>query len=95
MREMAARIAAGEPGIAGLMMESFIEGGNQPAGPLDPRWSTAGRSPTAASPGRHRGPAARPGPRGRGPSVLRGPDTSRPAGCIEGMTVARPPAGVG
>ena len=35
VREMAARIAAGEPGIAGLMMESFIEGGNQPAGPLD------------------------------------------------------------
>lgn len=35
VRELAARIAAGEPGIAGLMMESFIEGGNQPAGPLD------------------------------------------------------------
>ena len=34
VRELAARIAAGEPGIAGLMMESFIEGGNQPAGPL-------------------------------------------------------------
>ena len=35
VRELAARIAAGEPGIAGLMMESFIEGGNQPAGRLD------------------------------------------------------------
>lgn len=35
VRELAARVAAGEPGIAGLMMESFIEGGNQPAGPLD------------------------------------------------------------
>ena len=35
VRELAARIAAGEPGIAGLMMESFIEGGNQPAGPLN------------------------------------------------------------
>lgn len=35
VRELAARIAAGEPDIAGLMMESFIEGGNQPAGPLD------------------------------------------------------------
>ena len=35
VRELAARIAAGEPGIAGLMMESFIEGGNQPAGLLD------------------------------------------------------------
>lgn len=35
VHELAARIAAGEPGIAGLMMESFIEGGNQPAGPLD------------------------------------------------------------
>ena len=35
VRELAARIAAGEPGIAGLMMESFIEGGNQQAGPLN------------------------------------------------------------
>lgn len=35
VRELAARIAAGEPGIAGLMMESFIEGGSQPAGRLD------------------------------------------------------------
>ena len=35
VRELAARIGAGEPGIAGLMMESFIEGGSQPAGPLD------------------------------------------------------------
>ena len=35
VRELAARIAAGEPDIAGLMMESFIEGGSQPAGPLD------------------------------------------------------------
>lgn len=35
VRELAARIAAGESGIAGLMMESFIEGGSQPAGPLD------------------------------------------------------------
>ncbi|WP_417193213.1 3-deoxy-7-phosphoheptulonate synthase [Bifidobacterium pullorum] len=35
VRELAARIGAGEPGIVGLMMESFIEGGNQPAGRLD------------------------------------------------------------
>ncbi|MFR7426014.1 MAG: 3-deoxy-7-phosphoheptulonate synthase [Bifidobacterium pullorum] len=35
VRELAARIGEGEPGIAGLMMESFIEGGNQPAGRLD------------------------------------------------------------
>ena len=35
VRELAARIGEGEPGIAGLMMESFIEGGSQPAGPLD------------------------------------------------------------
>ena len=35
VRELAARIGAGEPGIVGLMMESFIEGGSQPAGRLD------------------------------------------------------------
>ncbi|KFF31494.1 3-deoxy-7-phosphoheptulonate synthase [Bifidobacterium bombi] len=34
VREIAARIAAGEKGITGIMMESFIEGGNQPAAPL-------------------------------------------------------------
>ncbi|MBW3080989.1 3-deoxy-7-phosphoheptulonate synthase [Bifidobacterium saguinibicoloris] len=34
VREIAARIAAGERGITGVMMESFIEGGNQPAAPL-------------------------------------------------------------
>ncbi|MDF7640400.1 3-deoxy-7-phosphoheptulonate synthase [Bifidobacterium sp. ESL0784] len=33
-RELARRIAAGEQGITGLMMESFIAGGNQPAAPL-------------------------------------------------------------
>lgn len=35
VREVAARIAKGERGISGLMMESFIEGGNQPAAPLN------------------------------------------------------------
>ena len=34
VRNIAARIAAGERGITGIMMESFIEGGNQPAAPL-------------------------------------------------------------
>ena len=35
VRDIARRIAAGEQGITGIMMESFIEGGNQPAAPLD------------------------------------------------------------
>ncbi|NMM94548.1 3-deoxy-7-phosphoheptulonate synthase [Bifidobacterium oedipodis] len=35
VRNIAARIAAGEQGITGIMMESFIEGGNQPAAPLN------------------------------------------------------------
>jgi 3-deoxy-7-phosphoheptulonate synthase len=35
VREIASRIAAGEQGITGIMMESFIEGGNQPAAPLN------------------------------------------------------------
>ena len=35
VRDIASRIAAGEQGITGIMMESFIEGGNQPAAPLD------------------------------------------------------------
>lgn len=35
VREIAARIAAGEQGVTGVMMESFIEGGNQPAAPLN------------------------------------------------------------
>ncbi|WP_095615043.1 3-deoxy-7-phosphoheptulonate synthase [Bifidobacterium criceti] len=35
VRDIAARIADGERGITGVMMESFIEGGNQPAAPLD------------------------------------------------------------
>ncbi|HEX2143289.1 MAG TPA: 3-deoxy-7-phosphoheptulonate synthase [Glycomyces sp.] len=34
VREVAARIAAGEQGIAGLMIESFIEPGRQEPGPL-------------------------------------------------------------
>ncbi|PST48769.1 3-deoxy-7-phosphoheptulonate synthase [Bifidobacterium callitrichos] len=34
VREIAARIADGERGITGVMMESFLEGGNQPAAPL-------------------------------------------------------------
>lgn len=34
VRELASRIAQGEHGIAGVMMESFLEGGNQPEGPL-------------------------------------------------------------
>ena len=35
VRDIARRVAAGERGITGVMMESFIEGGNQPAAPLD------------------------------------------------------------
>ena len=35
VRNIASRIAAGEQGITGIMMESFIEGGNQKAAPLD------------------------------------------------------------
>lgn len=35
VRDIAARIAQGEHGITGVMMESFIEGGNQPAAPLN------------------------------------------------------------
>ncbi|OZG58720.1 phospho-2-dehydro-3-deoxyheptonate aldolase [Bifidobacterium tissieri] len=34
VRNIAARVAAGEQGITGIMMESFLEGGNQPAAPL-------------------------------------------------------------
>ncbi|MEE8691239.1 MAG: 3-deoxy-7-phosphoheptulonate synthase [Bifidobacterium mongoliense] len=34
VEDLARRIASGEPDITGLMMESFIEGGNQPAAPL-------------------------------------------------------------
>ncbi|OZG63032.1 phospho-2-dehydro-3-deoxyheptonate aldolase [Bifidobacterium lemurum] len=34
VRDIAGRIAAGERGITGIMMESFLEGGNQPAAPL-------------------------------------------------------------
>ena len=35
VRNIASRIAADEQGITGIMMESFIEGGNQKAAPLD------------------------------------------------------------
>ena len=35
VRDIAGRIARGEQGITGIMMESFIEGGNQKAAPLD------------------------------------------------------------
>lgn len=35
VREIAQRYAAGEQGITGIMMESFIEGGNQKPAPLD------------------------------------------------------------
>ena len=35
VRDIAGRIAKGEQGITGIMMESFIEGGNQKAAPLD------------------------------------------------------------
>jgi 3-deoxy-7-phosphoheptulonate synthase len=35
VREIAARIAADEPGIAGMMIESFIEPGRQEPGPLE------------------------------------------------------------
>ena len=34
VRDVAARIAAGEKGIAGMMIESFIEPGRQEPGPL-------------------------------------------------------------
>lgn len=34
VRDIARRIAQGEEGITGIMMESFIEGGNQKAAPL-------------------------------------------------------------
>ena len=34
VRDIAARLAAGEKGITGVMMESFLVAGNQPAGPL-------------------------------------------------------------
>jgi 3-deoxy-7-phosphoheptulonate synthase len=33
--ELAVRIAAGERGISGIMMESFLEAGAQEPGPLD------------------------------------------------------------
>ncbi|GAB3174895.1 3-deoxy-7-phosphoheptulonate synthase [Myceligenerans halotolerans] len=42
--EIAARLAAGEPGITGLMLESFLEAGAQKPGPLDTL--TYGRSVT-------------------------------------------------
>ncbi|MBO0611040.1 3-deoxy-7-phosphoheptulonate synthase [Myceligenerans salitolerans] len=35
VREIAARLAAGEPGITGLMLESFLEAGAQKPGPLE------------------------------------------------------------
>lgn len=35
VREVAARVAAGEPGIAGLMVESFLTEGRQEPGPLE------------------------------------------------------------
>ena len=35
VRDIAARIADGEQGITGVMMESFLVGGNQPEAPLD------------------------------------------------------------
>ena len=35
VRDIAGRIAKGEQGITGIMMESFIEGGNQKAAPID------------------------------------------------------------
>jgi 3-deoxy-7-phosphoheptulonate synthase len=35
VKEIAAMIKNGQSGISGIMMESFIKGGNQPAGPLD------------------------------------------------------------
>ena len=34
VRNIASRIAGGERGMSGVMMESVIEGGTQPAGPL-------------------------------------------------------------
>ena len=34
VRNVASRLAKGERGISGIMMESFLEGGNQPAAPL-------------------------------------------------------------
>ncbi|GAB3174210.1 3-deoxy-7-phosphoheptulonate synthase [Myceligenerans halotolerans] len=44
VREIATRLAAGEPGITGLMLESFLEAGAQKPGPLDTL--TYGRSVT-------------------------------------------------
>ena len=35
VRDIAARIAQGERGITGVMMESFLEGGNQKPAPLN------------------------------------------------------------
>ena len=35
VREIAARVGAGEPGIAGLMVESFLTEGRQEPGPLE------------------------------------------------------------
>jgi 3-deoxy-7-phosphoheptulonate synthase len=35
VEQIAARLAAGETGISGIMMESFIESGNQPPAPLE------------------------------------------------------------
>ncbi len=58
VRNIASRIAAGEQGITGIMMESFIEGGNQKAAPLDQL--VYGKSITRVHQlGRNRGLAAR------------------------------------
>lgn len=35
VRDIAARVAQGESGLTGVMMESFLEGGNQPPAPLE------------------------------------------------------------
>ena len=35
IEEIAARIAAGEQGVLGVMMESFLKGGHQKPAPLD------------------------------------------------------------
>ncbi len=45
VRDIASRIAEGEQGITGIMMESFIEGGNQKPAPLA-ELTTVNPSPT-------------------------------------------------
>ena len=61
VRDIAARLAAGERGIAGVMMESFLVAGRQDLG--GETWSAASRSPTPASTGTPRRPCSTSWPR--------------------------------